>query len=31
VSQVNNVGGTPTVVPAYATGFNFPFGVALAP
>ena len=29
VAQVNNVGGTPTVVPAYAAGFNQPFGVAL--
>ena len=29
VAQVNNVGGTPTVVPAYAAGFTTPFGVAL--
>jgi DNA-binding beta-propeller fold protein YncE len=28
LAQVNNVGGTPTVVPAYA-GFNSPNGVAL--
>jgi hypothetical protein len=34
VAQVNNVGGTPTVVAAYvpgSAGLSFPFGVALAP
>jgi DNA-binding beta-propeller fold protein YncE len=31
VSQVLNVGGTPTVVPSYAAGFNGPAGVALEP
>jgi hypothetical protein len=31
VSQVLNVGGTPTVVPAWAAGFNGPVGMALEP
>jgi hypothetical protein len=31
VSQVLNVGGTPTVVPSYASGFSQPGGLVLGP